>query len=303
MAVLQVDNTKEWEMIADARLSEKDANEKKTMNTHLHVLESYTNLYRIWPEEDLGKSICLLIDNFLDYIVDSQTNHLKLFFDEQWVPKSDIISYGHDIEAAWLVQESRGGVVGVGQAGEAERRVDVAEAGQRRRHEHLDQRLVAGGLEVLDERGDLGVHVLLHRLDHPGVVDLRLEHRSALRLRAAPADEHGPVRKEDGVEVNAGQARRRRLHVRRRRLIKVDGFGVSGGVGHLPGHLLDRHDELHAAREEEERGQQRLNDPQRDVHVGIPSRTGRTSMVPCLVVGCAPATRSASCRSAHSMMS
>jgi len=98
--------TKEWETIADARLSEKDANEKKTMNTHLHVLESYTNLYRIWPEENLAKSICLLIDNFLNYIVDSQTNHLKLFFDEQWVSKTDIISYGHDIEAAWLIQEA-----------------------------------------------------------------------------------------------------------------------------------------------------------------------------------------------------
>jgi mannobiose 2-epimerase len=31
--------TRDWQPINDLRLSAKDANEKKTMNTHLHVLE------------------------------------------------------------------------------------------------------------------------------------------------------------------------------------------------------------------------------------------------------------------------
>ena len=76
------------------------------MNTHLHVLEAYTALFRIWPDEDLKNKIILLIKNFFDHIIDSNTHHLVLFFDEQWNPKSTTISYGHDIEAAWLLLEA-----------------------------------------------------------------------------------------------------------------------------------------------------------------------------------------------------
>ncbi|MDX9904534.1 MAG: AGE family epimerase/isomerase, partial [Bacteroidales bacterium] len=49
--------TREWGEIADLRLSEKDENEKKTMNTHLHLLEAYTSLYRIWPDEGLKRQL------------------------------------------------------------------------------------------------------------------------------------------------------------------------------------------------------------------------------------------------------
>jgi mannobiose 2-epimerase len=98
--------TKEWQMIADLRLSAKDANEKKSMNTHLHVLEAYTTLYSIWPDEELRMQIETLINNFLDHIINNETNHLALFFDEDWNKRSDTVSYGHDIEAAWLLLEA-----------------------------------------------------------------------------------------------------------------------------------------------------------------------------------------------------
>jgi mannobiose 2-epimerase len=98
--------TKEWQPIADLRLSAKDANEKKSMNTHLHVLEAYATLYSIWPEEDLRVQIETLINNFLDHIINSETNHLVLFFDEDWNKKSGTVSYGHDIEATWLLLEA-----------------------------------------------------------------------------------------------------------------------------------------------------------------------------------------------------
>lgn len=98
--------TRDWDEIADMRLSEKDANERKTMNTHLHVLESYTNLFRVWKNEKLEKQLRNLIYIFIDKILDTTSGHLQLFFDDDWNSKSPVISYGHDIEASWLLHEA-----------------------------------------------------------------------------------------------------------------------------------------------------------------------------------------------------
>jgi len=96
--------TRNWEPIEDLRLSDKDANEKKTMNTHLHIVEAYANLYQVWPGEELKNRIKELLIVIDTYFIDKNSWHLKLFFNENWVEKPDVISYGHDIEAAWLLQ-------------------------------------------------------------------------------------------------------------------------------------------------------------------------------------------------------
>lgn len=98
--------TRQWDEIADMRLSDKDENERKTMNTHLHILEPYTNLYRVWKSEHLEKQLRNLIELFIDRILNVETGHLRLFFDDDWVSKSHIVSYGHDIEASWLIHEA-----------------------------------------------------------------------------------------------------------------------------------------------------------------------------------------------------
>jgi len=91
---------------AGARLSEKDMSEKKSMNNHLHVLEAYTNLYRVWPELRVAERLRELIEIFLTRILDPRTNHLHHFFDEQWRVRSDTYTFGHDIEASWLLCEA-----------------------------------------------------------------------------------------------------------------------------------------------------------------------------------------------------
>ncbi|MEO6328864.1 MAG: AGE family epimerase/isomerase, partial [Ginsengibacter sp.] len=98
--------TRDWKDIDNMRLSSKDANEKKSMNTHLHVLEGFANLYLFWPDKGLLEKTTELITIFFDRIIDKETNHLMLFFDEEWRSKSTLVSYGHDIEAAWLIQEA-----------------------------------------------------------------------------------------------------------------------------------------------------------------------------------------------------
>lgn len=97
---------RDWSPILDVRLSEKDANELKSMNTHLHILEPYTNLLRIWKDGRLQKAQRELLYIFTDKILDKKTCHQHLFFGENWDVKSSAISYGHDIEAAWLLYEA-----------------------------------------------------------------------------------------------------------------------------------------------------------------------------------------------------
>ncbi len=96
---------RDWRPIADMRLSEKDRNDAKTMNTHLHILEGYTGLYRVWKDGGLKARLTGLVGIFLDRIL-RPDGHLGLFFDTAWRSQSETVSYGHDIEASWLLEEA-----------------------------------------------------------------------------------------------------------------------------------------------------------------------------------------------------
>jgi len=100
--------TRDWQPIADMRLSEHDENGSRTMNTHLHVLEAYTSLLRVWRDPVLERQLRILISIFATRIYNEQTGHLGLFFDDTWQPIASRHneSPGHDIEAAWLLTEA-----------------------------------------------------------------------------------------------------------------------------------------------------------------------------------------------------
>ena len=127
--------TQHWQPIADMRLSDLDANYPKSQNTHLHIIEPYTNLLRCLKEMKaastcnyvpaIGSVLPIgiavdddtdarvegalrnLIDIFTDRILNPDTHHLDLFFNMDWSRGAEQIeSYGHDIECSWLLHEA-----------------------------------------------------------------------------------------------------------------------------------------------------------------------------------------------------
>lgn len=95
-----------WNALDDLRLSTKDANEPKSMNTHLHVLEAYTNLYDVWKDLELASQLENLVRIHFDHILHPTSQHFDLFFNMQWEAQSSSYSYGHDIEGAWLIRRA-----------------------------------------------------------------------------------------------------------------------------------------------------------------------------------------------------
>ena len=142
--------TREWDEIGDLRLSTKDMNEKKTMNTHLHVLEAYASLYNVSKEPELERPIKNLLDIFTYTILNKDDYHYDLFFDENWTRKSDIISFGHDIEGSWLLYEAAE-ILGDEQYIERLKKIAIKMAGEVLQAINKD-----GGLEHDRHRGEEG---------------------------------------------------------------------------------------------------------------------------------------------------
>jgi mannobiose 2-epimerase len=97
---------RDWSPIADMSLSGKDLNAAKSMNTHLHILEAYTNLLSVWDSSIVRQSLKELLRVVIDHIVDTEEGCFKLFFDAEWNSLSKVVSYGHDIEGSWLLYEA-----------------------------------------------------------------------------------------------------------------------------------------------------------------------------------------------------
>ncbi|KAB7671772.1 AGE family epimerase/isomerase [Bacillus sp. B1-b2] len=77
-----------------------------TTNSHLHIIEAYTNLYQIWPDESLLDRINNLLDIFSTKIFNMEGQYCYVAFDQNWSNTKDTFSYGHDIETSWLLTEA-----------------------------------------------------------------------------------------------------------------------------------------------------------------------------------------------------
>jgi len=98
--------TQDWERLRERMIGETSEKDEKTMNTHLHLLEAYANLFGISGDRLVGERLRNLIEIFLDRIIDKNTSHLICFMDRNWNSTSTIHSYGHDIECSWLLYEA-----------------------------------------------------------------------------------------------------------------------------------------------------------------------------------------------------
>ncbi|MDA3845175.1 MAG: AGE family epimerase/isomerase [Vallitaleaceae bacterium] len=98
--------TNQWVESNNEMLSENGIIAEATTNTHLHILEAYTNLYRVWPDEQLRTTLINLVDLFCNKIYKKETKFMKVFYNKNLEEIIDMQSYGHDIEASWLLDEA-----------------------------------------------------------------------------------------------------------------------------------------------------------------------------------------------------
>ena len=96
--------SRDFSPLEDMSLSAHDINADKTMNSHLHVLEAYANLYQVWPDEGLKAAVERLLD-IIGHQVMAPNGHLQLYFRRDWSVMPGGVSYGHDIETSWLALE------------------------------------------------------------------------------------------------------------------------------------------------------------------------------------------------------
>ena len=91
---------------SNEKLSENGVLAEKTMNTLLHVLEAYTELYRVSHDEKVGNRLRWIMDTFADKVYNPKLKRQEVFFDKDYNSIIDLHSYGHDIETAWLMDRS-----------------------------------------------------------------------------------------------------------------------------------------------------------------------------------------------------
>ncbi|MDO7906808.1 AGE family epimerase/isomerase [Paenibacillus sp. JX-17] len=97
---------REWNEQPNEMLSENGVVAEITMNTTIHILEAYTTLYRVWPDPLVHSALENLLSMLYQRVYDPVRKRLNVFFDRSWNSLLDLTSFGHDIEASWLIDDA-----------------------------------------------------------------------------------------------------------------------------------------------------------------------------------------------------
>lgn len=99
--------SRDWKTeLANDELSENGLMADKTMNTVLHLMEAYTELYLADRGPRVLERLKFQLDVTYNKIFDKRGNKLLVFFDKELNVIGNVHSYGHDIEATWLIDRA-----------------------------------------------------------------------------------------------------------------------------------------------------------------------------------------------------
>ena len=93
----------DWRAQPDTLMGRPDA--PKSFNAHFHLFEAYGALWEVWPDPNLGRRLETLIALLTGPMLDRSRNTFGQLFQADWRPLDDGGSYGHDIEASWLIPQ------------------------------------------------------------------------------------------------------------------------------------------------------------------------------------------------------
>ncbi|NLO86451.1 MAG: N-acylglucosamine 2-epimerase [Clostridiales bacterium] len=96
---------------SNEKLSENGVEASRTMNTLLHVIEAYAELYRAGQDERVAKLTAAALEQVLSTVYNPEKGRLDVFFDGAFRSLIDLESYGHDIEASWLLWDAVNAVI------------------------------------------------------------------------------------------------------------------------------------------------------------------------------------------------
>jgi mannobiose 2-epimerase len=94
---------KNFKPVLNDKLSENGVMASKTMNSLLHLFEAYSELYKAQKNAEVEKAMRKILGFYSDKVFNPDRNRLEVFFDTDMNSIIDLHSYGHDIEASWLM--------------------------------------------------------------------------------------------------------------------------------------------------------------------------------------------------------